>query len=283
MSLPPNSYWGAESLESKAAVDALLATNSQFEQENPGNAGPGGSGEGHAGSSNGSPTSDARSNNQGDDHHHRHHHDDPEQHEVSVHQQMHLSNVTSPIDMDVDGPNGSRSGRSLNTSKRAQQNRQAQRAFRQRKEMYIKDLEAKVNELTATKETIESLRQENLQLRDYILALQSRLIEHPGGFPTPPAVYSRQGALTGSGGSNGNAGAGGSGEGIEGGSHDAETGDHQQADDGQGQNDQHAQNQHNFYGHASNQQHHSLGNIQLQALSNAALDAKMDKYKREVL
>ncbi len=40
------------------------------------------------------------------------------------------------------------------------------------------------------KDTIEALRQENIQLRDYILALQSRLIEQPSGVPTPPAVYS---------------------------------------------------------------------------------------------
>jgi len=83
----------------------------------------------------------------------------------------------------------SKNGRQLSTSKRAAQNRAAQRAFRQRKECYIKDLEAKVLELKATKETVESLRQENLQLRDYILALQSRLIEHPSGVPPPPAVY----------------------------------------------------------------------------------------------
>lgn len=85
-----------------------------------------------------------------------------------------------------------RQGRPLTNTKRAQQNRQAQRAFRQRKEMYIKDLEAKVHELKASKDTIDALRQENIQLRDYILALQSRLIEHPGGVPTPPAVYARQ-------------------------------------------------------------------------------------------
>lgn len=90
-------------------------------------------------------------------------------------------------DMDL-----SRQGRPLTNTKRAQQNRQAQRAFRQRKELYIKDLEAKVNELKQSKDTIDALRQENIQLRDYILALQSRLIEHPAGVPTPPAVYARQ-------------------------------------------------------------------------------------------
>ncbi|KAK9477674.1 hypothetical protein V1514DRAFT_333124 [Lipomyces japonicus] len=90
-----------------------------------------------------------------------------------------------------------KNGRPLSSSKRAAQNRAAQRAFRQRKECYIKDLETKVLELKQSKEAIDSLRQENVQLRDYILALQSRIIEQPGigGVPTPPAVYNarRQG------------------------------------------------------------------------------------------
>lgn len=87
-----------------------------------------------------------------------------------------------------------RQGRPLTNTKRAQQNRQAQRAFRQRKELYIKDLEAKVNELKESKEAIEVLRRENVQLRDYILALQSRLIEHPGGVPPPSVVRQGQSA-----------------------------------------------------------------------------------------
>lgn len=85
-----------------------------------------------------------------------------------------------------------RQGRPLSQTKRAAQNRAAQRAFRQRKEIYIKDLEAKVAELKQSKETIDALRQEIIQLRDYILVLQSRLIEHPAGVPTPPAVYQRR-------------------------------------------------------------------------------------------
>lgn len=86
----------------------------------------------------------------------------------------------------------SRSRRPLSQSKRAQQNRAAQRAFRQRKELYIKDLETKVGELKSVKETMEALRAENQELRDYILALQSRWINQPGGVPTPPAVYTRR-------------------------------------------------------------------------------------------
>ncbi|KAK9466032.1 hypothetical protein V1512DRAFT_264584 [Lipomyces arxii] len=102
---------------------------------------------------------------------------------------------TSPISLDIPpiGQPG-KNGRPLATTKRAAQNRAAQRAFRQRKECYIKDLETKVVEIKNMKEIIDGLRQENLQLRDYILALQSRLIEQPGvgGVPTPPAVYAQR-------------------------------------------------------------------------------------------
>lgn len=110
-----------------------------------------------------------------------------QQHQQQQHQQQQHSQLSQDEEMEIN-----RQGRPLTNTKRAQQNRQAQRAFRQRKELYIKDLEAKVKELEQSKDTIDALRQENIQLRDYILALQSRLIEHPGGVPTPPAVYARQ-------------------------------------------------------------------------------------------
>lgn len=113
------------------------------------------------------------------DEHHQQHPHTPQPHDGD--------NGTSD-DMGV--PLTNSQGRALSTSRRAYQNRQAQRAFRQRKDMYIKDLEAKVNELNKSKDVMAELRKENLQLRDYILALQSRLIEHPSGMPTPPAVYS---------------------------------------------------------------------------------------------
>lgn len=67
--------------------------------------------------------------------------------------------------------------RALSSTKRAAQNRNAQKAFRQRREKYIKELEATASEVAELHKTIEELRQENLQLRDYTLALQSRLIE----------------------------------------------------------------------------------------------------------
>lgn len=77
----------------------------------------------------------------------------------------------------------------MTNTKRAAQNRSAQRAFRQRKDGYIKGLEAKVEEVDALKQTIETLKQENMQLRDYSLALQAKLIEQPD-VPAPPVVFS---------------------------------------------------------------------------------------------
>ncbi|CAH6721445.1 hypothetical protein CLIB1444_06S02322 [[Candida] jaroonii] len=67
--------------------------------------------------------------------------------------------------------------RPVSTTKRAAQNRSAQKAFRQRREKYIKDLETQAAEVPNLKQTIEDLRSENLRLRDYTIALQSKLIE----------------------------------------------------------------------------------------------------------
>lgn len=108
---------------------------------------------------------------------------------VAVAQSVHDQNQLLPVDQPM---NPSRRTRPLSQSKRAMQNRAAQRAFRQRKELYIKDLESKVSELKQIKDTMEALRSENQELRDYILALQSRWINQPGGVPTPPAVYARR-------------------------------------------------------------------------------------------
>lgn len=105
---------------------------------------------------------------------------------------------TSPLD------DTNRRVRPVSNTKRAAQNRNAQKAFRQRKEKYIKDLEATAAEVTQLKQTIEELRAENLQLRDYTLVLQSRVIElspsnHAGGnnaelagVPTPPVVFNNK-------------------------------------------------------------------------------------------
>ncbi|KAL8899005.1 MAG: hypothetical protein Q9207_006414 [Kuettlingeria erythrocarpa] len=77
--------------------------------------------------------------------------------------------------------------RELSTSKRAAQNRAAQRAFRQRKEGHIKELEQQVKDYNALSENFKVLQAENYQLRDYIISLQSRLIESQGEVPQPPS------------------------------------------------------------------------------------------------
>jgi hypothetical protein len=61
-----------------------------------------------------------------------------------------------------------------------------QRAFRQRKEGYIKNLEEQVREFKQQAEEFKNLQTENYQLREYIIHLQSRLIEAHGEFPQPP-------------------------------------------------------------------------------------------------
>ncbi|RVD85286.1 uncharacterized protein DFL_003612 [Arthrobotrys flagrans] len=84
----------------------------------------------------------------------------------------------------------SRQKRELNTSKRAAQNRNAQRAFRARKEEYIKSLESKVRDYEAVEERNGALENENAALRQYIMHLQRRLLDHLGegeALPDPPA------------------------------------------------------------------------------------------------
>jgi hypothetical protein len=81
----------------------------------------------------------------------------------------------------------SKGRRELSTSKRAAQNRAAQRAFRQRKEEYIKQLKDQVKEFEQLCELYKTLQHENYQLRDYIINLQSRLLETQGEIPPAPA------------------------------------------------------------------------------------------------
>ncbi|KAK2606115.1 hypothetical protein QQS21_003510 [Conoideocrella luteorostrata] len=81
---------------------------------------------------------------------------------------------------------GRKAKRELSQSKRAAQNRAAQRAFRQRKEGYIKKLEQQVRELADMEETFKAIQTENHDLRNYVLHLQSRLLSTQGEFPPPP-------------------------------------------------------------------------------------------------
>ncbi|KAK3294888.1 uncharacterized protein B0H64DRAFT_443922 [Chaetomium fimeti] len=85
-----------------------------------------------------------------------------------------------------DSADGRKAKRELSQSKRAAQNRAAQRAFRQRKEGYIKKLEQQVREYGEMESTFKSIQAENYTLRDYVLRLQSRLLDAQGEYPQPP-------------------------------------------------------------------------------------------------
>jgi len=76
--------------------------------------------------------------------------------------------------------------RELSTSKRAAQNRAAQRAFRQRKEGYIRKLEEQVKDYEMLSENYKAIQAENYQLREYIISLQSRLIDSQNEVPELP-------------------------------------------------------------------------------------------------
>lgn len=71
----------------------------------------------------------------------------------------------------------------VSATRRAAQNRSAQKAFRKRKERYIKDLEAQVAEVPQLKRIIEDLKTENMKLRDYTIFLQGKLID------SSPEIY----------------------------------------------------------------------------------------------
>ncbi|CAK7232929.1 hypothetical protein SBRCBS47491_008436 [Sporothrix bragantina] len=88
-------------------------------------------------------------------------------------------------DVVTDGRRGPR--RELSTSKRAAQNRAAQRAFRQRKEGYIKKLEKQVQDYAEMENSYKITQSENYALREYIIHLQSRLLDAKAELPQPPA------------------------------------------------------------------------------------------------
>ncbi|PLB40398.1 uncharacterized protein BDW47DRAFT_101040 [Aspergillus candidus] len=96
---------------------------------------------------------------------------------------------TPPQPESVGGPESPKTygKRPLSTSKRAAQNRAAQRAFRQRKESYIRKLEEQVKGFDGMSDQVKGLQNENYQLREYIINLQSRLLESQGEVPDLPA------------------------------------------------------------------------------------------------
>lgn len=65
----------------------------------------------------------------------------------------------------------------LASGKRADQNRKAQRAFRQRKDKYIKDLELRSQELDIANSLIIQLKEENDRLNDIAKSFHSRVGE----------------------------------------------------------------------------------------------------------
>ncbi|KAH8764149.1 hypothetical protein F5883DRAFT_106662 [Diaporthe sp. PMI_573] len=94
----------------------------------------------------------------------------------------------SSASLDAEDPNadGRKAKRELSQSKRAAQNRAAQRAFRQRKEGYIKKLEQQVREFGELEQHYKNLESENYALREYIVHLQGRLIDAQVEPPQPP-------------------------------------------------------------------------------------------------
>lgn len=94
--------------------------------------------------------------------------------------------IITPVDDKTGMKEDEAPKRPVSNTRRAAQNRSAQKAFRQRKERYIKDLEAQAAEVPGLKQAIEDLKAENLRLRDYTIALQGRIIELGNdNFPNP--------------------------------------------------------------------------------------------------
>ncbi|KAI1495647.1 hypothetical protein F5X99DRAFT_414905 [Biscogniauxia marginata] len=81
---------------------------------------------------------------------------------------------------------GRKAKRELSQSKRAAQNRAAQRAFRQRKEHYIKKLEQQVREYGEMEHSYKAIQNDNYALREYVIQLQSRLLDLQVELPQPP-------------------------------------------------------------------------------------------------
>ncbi|KAI1852447.1 hypothetical protein JX265_011080 [Neoarthrinium moseri] len=81
---------------------------------------------------------------------------------------------------------GRKAKRELSQSKRAAQNRAAQRAFRQRKEHYIKKLEQQVREYGEMEHNFKAMQNDTYALREYVIQLQSRLLDLQVELPQPP-------------------------------------------------------------------------------------------------
>ncbi|KAI1210018.1 uncharacterized protein F4807DRAFT_460306 [Annulohypoxylon truncatum] len=89
-------------------------------------------------------------------------------------------------DPDDSVTDGRKAKRELSQSKRAAQNRAAQRAFRQRKEHYIKKLEQQVRDFSEMEQSFKAVQNDNYALREYVIQLQSRLLDLQVELPQPP-------------------------------------------------------------------------------------------------
>lgn len=64
--------------------------------------------------------------------------------------------------------------------------RAVQRAFRQRKEGYIKKLEQQVRDFSDMEGKFNAIQLENMHLKEYVLNLQSKLLDVKAECPPPP-------------------------------------------------------------------------------------------------
>ncbi|KAG9687664.1 hypothetical protein KCU95_g10830, partial [Aureobasidium melanogenum] len=100
-------------------------------------------------------------------------------------------------DANAQGPAAGKKGRAqreLSNTKRAAQNRAAQRAFRLRKEQHINKLEEDLKQYLVMEENYKTLEHENLALRNYISLLQSKLSDQNIDFPPAPEQASMRSA-----------------------------------------------------------------------------------------
>ncbi|ORX57469.1 hypothetical protein DM01DRAFT_1382019 [Hesseltinella vesiculosa] len=72
-------------------------------------------------------------------------------------------------------PPSGKPNRAVIPSKRAEQNRKAQRSFRQRRDQYVKDLERKVKDMDDWKQELDTAKDENKQLKQLVHQLQSKI------------------------------------------------------------------------------------------------------------
>lgn len=102
----------------------------------------------------------------------------------TLHQSNHQEQSVSPPAQAHEynnSKNGKGGSRAVIPSKRAAQNRAAQKAFRQRREQYIKDLEIKAKEMEDWQDEMDKLRKENGELRERVATLENQVVVLTGG------------------------------------------------------------------------------------------------------